>query len=97
MTRGCNRALPHEAAFSATHAPGPRLVPRLLWSSLERDMNSETTTVVNVVKRQRAFIRTLNDEAARYSHSDARGAALREQIREEKARLSMLLIKPTAP
>ena len=57
------------------------------------DMNAKPTTIVNIVKRQRAFIRTLNDEAARYSHSDA----LREQLREEKTRLSILLIEPTDP
>lgn len=43
-----------------------------------------------LVKLQCALIRSLSDEVDRCSPSDDRTAALREQIREEEARLAEL-------
>jgi hypothetical protein len=42
------------------------------------------------VRRQSALVRALTDEAARHEASDD-GVAMREQLREERARLERLL------
>ena len=44
-------------------------------------------------RQQSAFIRTLLDEANHYAASDHRHAALREQIAEERIRLTQWLAK----
>lgn len=49
-----------------------------------------------LVKLQCALIRSLSDEVDRCSPSDDRTAALREQIREEEARLAELADDPAA-
>ncbi len=59
-------------------------------------MHTDTTDVVALVNRQWAFIRTLSDEVDRYSPSDLRALALREQLREEETRLAKLLAEPAA-
>lgn len=48
----------------------------------------------SALNRQSAFIRTLDDEMARHASSPPRAAALREQLREEQARLAALLQEP---
>ncbi len=59
-------------------------------------MHTNTAAVAALVNRQWAFIRTLSDEVDRYSPSDLRAAALREQLREEETRLASLLAHAAA-
>jgi hypothetical protein len=54
-------------------------------------MGDSTNWVRTLVSRQMALVRTLSDEVYRYSPVDLRAVALREQLREEEARLAELL------
>jgi uncharacterized protein involved in exopolysaccharide biosynthesis len=54
-------------------------------------MGDSTNWVKTLVNRQMALVRTLADEVHRYSAVDLRAVALREQLREEEARLAELL------
>ena len=54
-------------------------------------MGDSTNWVKTLVNRQLALVRTLTDEVRRYSPVDLRAVALREQLREEEARLAELL------
>ena len=59
-------------------------------------MGKDPTGVRGVVNRQFAFVRALADEIDRYPPLDFRAEALREQLREETARLAELLDQSSA-